>query len=72
MYGAVLGCKGVLGASRDSRGLLGDVGSVRGPFWVVRGIRGVRGVLGVASGLGAQPNWAPVQGPSTTTGSPGE
>ena len=32
---------------------------------------GVRGVLGVASGLAAQPHWAPVQGPSTPTGSPG-
>ena len=37
-----------------------------------RGIGGVRGVLGVASGLGAQPHWAPVQSPSTPTGSPGE
>ena len=25
----------------------------------------------VANGLGAQPHWAPVQGPSTPTGSPG-
>ena len=25
----------------------------------------------MASGLGAQPHWAPVQGPSTPTGSPG-
>ena len=31
---------------------------------------GIRGVLGVASGLGAQPHWAPVQGPTTPTGSP--
>ena len=35
------------------------------------GIRGVRGVFGVAGGLEAQPHWAPVQGPSTPTGSPG-
>ena len=33
---------------------------------------GVGGALGVASGLGAQPHWAPVQGPSTPTGSPWE
>ena len=26
--------------------------------------------LGVAGGLGAQPHWAPVQGPSISTGSP--
>ena len=32
---------------------------------------GVRGVLGMASELGDQPHWAPVQGPSTPTGSPG-
>ena len=32
--------------------------------------RGFRSALGVASGLGAQPHWAPVQGPSTPTGSP--
>ena len=29
------------------------------------------GCIGVASGLGAQPHWAPVQGPSTPTGSSG-
>ena len=39
-----------------------------GAFWSMRGVGGVRGVLGVASGLGAQPHWAPVQGPSTPTG----
>ena len=27
--------------------------------------------MGVAGGLGAQPHWAPVQGPSTPTGSHG-
>ena len=27
--------------------------------------------MGVTSGLGAQPHWAPVQGPSTPTSSPG-
>ena len=32
---------------------------------------GDRSVLGVASGLGAQPHWASVQGPCTPTGSPG-
>ena len=32
---------------------------------------GIRGVLGVASVLGVQPHWAPVQSPSTPTGSPG-
>ena len=39
-------------------GVTGDVG-------------GVRGVLEVPSGFGAQPYWAPVQGPSIPTGSPG-
>ena len=41
-----------------------------------KGIGGLLGVLGgcqgctgVASGLGAQPHWVPVQGPSTPTGS---
>ena len=37
----------------------------------VRGASGALGCIGVASGLGAQPHWAPVQGPSTPTGSPG-
>ena len=32
-------------------------------------VRDVRDPLGVASGLGTQPHWAPVQGPSTPTGS---
>ena len=35
-----------------------------------RAIRGCRGGLGVAGGLGAQPHWALVQGPSTPTGFP--
>ena len=40
-----------------------------------RGVGGIRGVggegcIGVASGIGAQPHWAPVQGPSTPTNSP--
>ena len=36
-----------------------------------RGIRGpveCQGALGVVGGLGAQPDWAPVQGPNTPTG----
>ena len=37
----------------------------------IRGCRGCQGCIGVASGLRAQPQWAPVQGPSTPTGSPG-
>ena len=44
---------------------IGGSSGCRQPFW------GVGGVLGVASGLGAQPHWAPVQGPSTPTGSSG-
>ena len=32
---------------------------------------GCQGCIGVASGLGVQPHWAPVEGPSTPTGSPG-
>ena len=35
------------------------------------GIRVYQGCIGVASGLKAQPHWAPVQGPSSPTGSPG-
>ena len=35
-----------------------------------RGV-GCQGCIGVVSGLGAQPHLAPVQGPSTPTGSPG-
>ena len=45
-------------------------------LWTIRGasvgVEGVSGVLEVASGLGAQPHWAPVQGPSTPTGSSGQ
>ena len=46
----------------------GALGSPRGGG-AVRGCQGCRGILGVASGLGAQPHQAPVQGPSTPTGS---
>ena len=35
-------------------------------------IRGCQGVFGVASGLGAQPHWAPVQIPNTPTDFSGE
>ena len=41
-------------------------GSIRS----VRGHWGCRGALEVAGRLEAQPHWAPVQGPSTPTGSP--
>ena len=51
-----------------SRGGGGHFRSVSEHQWC----RGVRSVLEVASGLGAQPHWAPVQGPSSPTGSPGE
>ena len=50
--------------------MLGPLGASRG----VRGVRGcgvVRDALQVASGLGAQPHWVPVQGPNYPTGSPG-
>ena len=55
-------------------GVLGLLGGVGGCWRAVRGHQGfwgVRGVLGMASGLGAQLHWAPVQGPSTPTGSSG-
>ena len=35
-----------------------------------QGCRGCQGAFQVAGRLGAQPYWAPVQGPSTPTGSP--
>ena len=75
--------RGVWGTGRDSRysgarrgmgirGALGAPRGCRGPFWGCHGsIRGCQGCIGVASGLGAQPHWGPVQGPSTPTGSPG-
>ena len=52
-------------------GFLGGVGVHFGGVMGIRGCRGVRGVLRVSSGLGAWPYWAPVQDPSTPTGSPG-
>ena len=51
-------------------GLLGGVrmlGGARGN----QAVLGCQGCIGVANGLGAQPHWAPVQDPSTPTGSPG-
>ena len=47
-----------------SRGHLGISGGSRG-------CRESQGCIGVTSGLGVQLHWAPVQGPSTPTGSPG-
>ena len=41
------------------------------PLGGIRGCRGCQGCIGVESRLGAQPHWAPVQSPSTPTGSPG-
>ena len=68
--GVIMGCRGVrgvLGAGRECRysGQWGcrSIGGVRG-HW------GCRSALEVAGGLGAQPHWAPVQGPSPPTGSP--
>ena len=46
---------------------VGGIGHCKGPSW---GVWGVRGALGMEGGLGAQPHWAPVQGPSNPTGSP--
>ena len=80
--GAPRGCRGpfwdvrgVLGDGRDYRyagqkgyGGIGAPRGCRGPFW---GVRGCQGCIRVASGLGTQPHWAPVQDPSTLTGSPG-
>ena len=69
---------GALGLLGGVRGVLGGLaGSVatqgqEGYRWHqgALGLLGGVGGIGVASGLGAQPHWAPVQGPSTTTGSP--
>ena len=59
----LLGAVGHQGAIRGCQGVRGCIGGWHGDS------RGVRGI-GVASGLGAQPHWTPVQGPSTPTGSP--
>ena len=45
---------------------VGVLGAIRG----IRGCRGCQRCIGVASGLEAQPHWAPFQGPSTPTGFP--
>ena len=50
------GVLGVSGSHHRYRGIRGPIGGVGG--------------IGVANGLGASPHWAPVQGPSTPTGSP--
>ena len=57
------GQKGIEGI----RVLLGGVGGLLWGCWGIRGVGGVRGVLGVA-----HTHWAPVQGSTTPTGSPGE
>ena len=59
------GQKGI-GGIRGHWGLLWGVGG----FGDHQGCRGVRGAFEVVGGLGAQPHWAPVQGPSTPTGFP--
>ena len=61
-----------MGADRDSRysGARRGIGA-SGGSWDIGGVRECQGCVGVACGLGAQPHWAPVQGPSTPTGSPG-
>ena len=69
-----------LGAGRDCRysgarrgiGASGAIGAPRGGgCWGLLQDQGCRECIGVASGLGAQPHWAPVWAPSTPTGSPG-
>ena len=74
------GLVGALGHQRAGRGV-----GVSGVHWGCQGVWGLRGQqrcrgisgpvggvggIGVAGGLGAQPHWAPVQGPSTPTGFP--
>ena len=55
--------QGALGSPRGCQGVLCHL-------WAIRGCKGSQECIGVAGGLGAQPHWAPVQGPSTPTGSP--
>ena len=64
------GARRGIGGIRGHLGLLGGwgAGAIMGVGY--KGCMGVRDALEVASGLGAQPHWAPVQGPSTPTGSP--
>ena len=70
-----------MGAGRECRfsGASRGIGDIRGHWgsWGCRGcqgelgaIRSVRDALGVAVALGPQPQWAPIQDPSTPTGSP--
>ena len=63
------GAKRGIGDIRGHWGLLGGVGGI-GAIGGIREYRGVKDAFGVASGLGSQPHWAPVQGPNTPTGSP--
>ena len=58
---------GALGAPRGLGGARGHFGGVRGQ----QGCRGCQGCIGGGKWTGSQPHWAPVQGPSTPTGSPG-
>ena len=61
-----------LGAGRECRytGARRGIGGIRGHWGALRVCKGCQGCIGVASGLGSQPHWAPVQGPSTPTGFP--
>ena len=76
------GCQGCIGADREFRcsgastGIRG-IGMVLGcrALGAVGGIGpsggvGVSGCIGGGRWTGSQPHWAPVQGPSTSTGSP--
>ena len=78
---AIRGCWGCIGAGRECRysGARSGIGGIRGHWGLlggvgvsggIKGCRGVTGAFGVAGVLGAQSHWAPVQGPSTPTGSP--
>ena len=81
VFGVHQGCQGCMGELAGSVGAQGPdgvevasggIGAPRGVvgIGVHQGCGGVRGVLEMVGGLGAQPHWAPVKGPSTPTGSP--
>ena len=65
------GARRGIGCKKGALGLIGMLGAIRGQRGSQR-YQGCQGCIGVASGLGAQPHWAPVQGPRIPTGSLGE
>ena len=68
MSGVYWGLVGTVG-TQGPQGVLGHQGALGAPRGLLWDIRGMSGCIGVASGLGCQPHWVPVQGPNMPTGS---